>query len=445
VLISITPSAFMPDILLSHFSGSYPLSTITTGVCDSLGGALAFALSPSFGKWSDMYGRKRVIMALSLVSFLPVVELTRSLPRCLPVCSYPFLNLWFYLSVRCFAKVSAYGILFSCISDVAPVEKRARLYGQTMGLSMVREQAHQCRVLEQIPQTHSPFCSPLMQSAMLIGPSISLALDAEWAFRVTALFAVAVIFYVQFLLPETLWVGLRRMQSDTDRLATTTESASDPTSLNGISTSIDTTGHAGPMLAADNTLRTSLLSQPQHVSAAQPLNSPPSSSTSRAAAANGSRAQRESSTHLAAANEAGHHQDSTTEYIRVSGSDDVSSSTFSPPIPSLNPCHALKAAWRSPLYRTIALIIFFSQLTDNGVHESAMFFLKHQLSFTKNDNSILLLAMGGWSIVVLFVIMPMMLRRWDEKVVLITALVMDQVHQLMYMSVKSQKQPRETR
>lgn len=277
---------------------------------------------------------------------------------------------------------------------------------------------------------------------MLIGPSISLALDAEWAFRVSALFALSVILYVQFLLPETLWVGLKRMQAN-DRLAAEEENAA----INNVK-SIDTTGYSGGMLAED-TLRTSLIPHPPHVvvsaSSSRALHSPlmspssdPSDSTSELASPP---SYKEASTEVASVPALPHLlgvAGDTTEHVQVSAEEvtlDDDPAVASSSLPSLNPCHALKAAWRTPLYRTVALIIFFSQLTDNGVHESAMFYLKHELAFTKDDNSILLMAMGGWSIIVLFVIMPLMLKKWDEKVVLVTALVLDQAHQLMYMSV----------
>jgi MFS family permease len=77
-MILITPSAFLPDILLDHFDGSYPLSAISTGVADSLGGIFAFIMSPTFGRWADTYGRKPVIMFLSVLGFLPIVCLTLS-------------------------------------------------------------------------------------------------------------------------------------------------------------------------------------------------------------------------------------------------------------------------------------------------------------------------------------------------------------------------------
>jgi MFS family permease len=290
--------------------------------------------------------------------------------------------------MRGFGKVSAFGILFSCVSDVVPVEQRGKLYGQTMGVGM---------------------------AAIIIGPMFSLLLNAEWCFRVSGFLALLVILYLAFLMPETLWIGLRRMEAQQQQVEDDAKAAG--------STDDAPTASPEPSPSPDpetEDLNTSLLSSPHGDSMTPRVVYPVTRTVNSAVAADSDSVD----------------DAPLVRSISFSASPDVPPAILAvPPRPaSMNPCTALKLAFTSPAHRNLAIIIFFSQMSQNGIMTCAMMYLKYHLHLTSDDNSKLLLAMGGWAVVVMIIILPLMLRKRDEKFVLLFALAMDFVHQMMYLS-----------
>lgn len=433
ILIMIAPSASMPDLLLQQFDGSYPLASIATGVADSIGGILAFVFSPTFGRWSDTYGRKRMMLMLSLLSFLPIFMLSL----------YPYLSLWFYLSVRGFSKLSAFGVLFSAVADVAPAAQRAKLFGQTTGLGLL---------------------------AMVGGPFLSLELSAVDSFRVCGGLALVTLAYIFFLMPETLWIGLRRMVQEEDAANEAAKLVGPEMEWSvgsdaGIRTgatppskhsSITVNDSAAAASTQEDSLTTSLLSsspEPTHeqngvdqpASASAPVPMQPrvifQPRVVQQRVLNGSSDDCDEDHELPPS--LSFTVPALCGDIVVSDPPLAGGSPHSVAVAaaskSMNPCVALRLAFSSASHRQIALVILFSQLAQNGVIEVAMLYLRRHLAFTKTDNSLLLLSMGGWAVVVMCVLMPLMLKRWSEKSVLILSLSMDLIHQLLYLSLPDKK------
>jgi hypothetical protein len=104
---------------------------------------------------------------------------------------------------------------------------------------------------------------------------------------------------------------------------------------------------------------------------------------------------------------------------------------------TLNPCTLLRVAFRSSVYRRLALILFFSQLSQNGVHSCAQLFLKHHMDYTKNQNNYLLLIMGGWSVGLMLFVIPLLMNRWEYRRIILLGLIADMCHLSLYMYLPS--------
>lgn len=341
VVIQIVPSSALPDLLLDLFNGSYPLSAIAEGVADGIGGILAFLLSPMFGEWADLHGRKTVLIGLTALSFLPILALS----------FYPYLSLWAYLSVRGLNKFGAFGLFYSCISDVVDIDKRSRLYSQVTGTVML---------------------------AMCVGPSISLLFSAVWSFRVSGIASFVTLLYVIFIMPETREYGIRRRErAEREKAVESSQSSSSSDML--LSSNSDYTALLDPSIVV--------------VSSTADVNGD---------RRNGDIQQAHSSIH---------------------------SSTY-----RFSPFSSLLQSFR-PSTRRIAFIILLSQLTQNGVKEVVQLYLKDVYHFTRDDNSELLLVMGGWAVSLMVLILPLLQYRYNLqlKYVLAGAMAMDVLHMSTYL------------
>jgi len=464
LLILLAPSAFLPDLLLNFFDGSYPHSAISTGVADSVGGLVAFIMSPWLGRWSDIHGRKKIVLATSCISFIPTL--------CLSL--YPYLSLWAYLVTRSFSRWTAFGVFYAMISDVVPnPSNRARYYTQTTGCSM---------------------------TGLCLGPLLSMFLDQESSFRVCGGLVGLALIYLVFLMPETLWVGWRlRMERDNVQVnGDANVSASISSSSHGehcvpVLEDASEDGSARPpivypslrhvqpngrshtdgnqyLLAADedddedddeaddNVLVASAsyaLSLPIVPGPSEPLldvdilTTPSSTKHASSSSKSGkhikSSKQESNDTHSLNSPDGLHQSllhtsssesngDVTNDHIDSSLDDDGDEASLPSASSSIcNPLTSMKVAFRSPSLRRIACILLLSQMSQNGLIEVAMLYLKRHWNFTKDDNSHFLLMMGGWGGFCMIVLAPLILKFSSEKRILLLALAMDFLHQIGYM------------
>jgi len=406
ILVMVTPSSYLPTLLGHLFDNSTTLQAVATGVTDSVGGMIAFFLSPTLGCWSDTYGRKPLLIWLSLLSFMPIFALS----------FYPYLSLWVYLGLRGLGKMSAFGILFSCVADVCPARRRAQLFSQTSGLGM---------------------------TAMVVGPVISLQLHDTEGFRICGGLAVAVMAYLIFLQPETLWIGLKR--EEREQLSEEVDSASEK----------EATEQSKQLAHAEETytmaitggsthpdLQTALLTQQHHAASSS---TPSISSINHYTHPGGSHSNVPTHAVLYAPASPAAAAQASEGLLPYHASDaTVQPNAFSH---SNNPFNALRLAlvsgrWdgqRLPALRLASLVLLCSQLAQNGVSHSAALYLHDHLKFDKDDNSRLLIAMGSWTVFILVLLMPLLLRKVKEKHLLVAALAGDFVHQLTYVLLPDKK------
>jgi len=168
------------------------MTSAFNGLFDGVGSILALLLLPKLGAYSDVHGRKPVLM-LSLASCcLPLWLL------CISETWNPDL-LWLFYSGRVFGSIPAMGFCFSYVSDICTPSLRARHFGYIMwGLFL----------------------------GVLMGPGLYLALPGEMSFYVVSVIGVLGLFYVHYLVPESL-------NSDTEFLIPT-EDMSDGLNSNNI-------------------------------------------------------------------------------------------------------------------------------------------------------------------------------------------------------------------
>ena len=158
----------IPTIELEFFSDSYAMSSLVGGVADALGALLSFMLMPMLGGYSDVHGRKVVLLLTLLLNSLPVMML----------CLYPrYLSLWWFFGMQVVAKLSTFSSVYAYLADITVREKRGEAYAQMSGMVFL---------------------------ALTIGPAISAVSSMQGSFLIAAFLSLLNLLYCAFVMPESL-------------------------------------------------------------------------------------------------------------------------------------------------------------------------------------------------------------------------------------------------
>jgi hypothetical protein len=108
---------------------------------------------------------------------------------------------------------------------------------------------------------------------------------------------------------------------------------------------------------------------------------------------------------------------------------------------TMHPLALIRLAFCLPAYRRISFVLFFGQLSQNGIHSCAQLFLKKSQHYTKDNNNWLLLVMGAWAVVLMTLVVPYALakgmQRCRLRTVILVGLMSDFCHQCMYIVLPS--------
>jgi len=117
----------------------------------------------------------------------------------------------------------------------------------------------------------------------------------------------------------------------------------------------------------------------------------------------------------------------------ASASDIISDSVVAVPRAKQNHFRQMLYIFRySQVTKSIFLMTCFSQLSEQGVAECVLLYLKVRFDVSSTFYSFWITALGVESFVVLFFIFPCWLRRTNEKTILMIALVFNWIHVLLY-------------
>jgi MFS family permease len=157
----------LPVIQLAFFENSYTKLSLTNGILDAIGAFLAFTTLPLFGIYSDLYGRRPVLVIKLVFITLPIVLL----------CFTPTISMWYFFIASILTKISTFSTVYAYVADVTAPEHRSAAYGQV---------------------------SATVFLALTSGPLVAKFTTIHTSFVVAAIISFFNLFYSLFIIPESL-------------------------------------------------------------------------------------------------------------------------------------------------------------------------------------------------------------------------------------------------
>eukprot|EP00455_Lapot_gusevi_P024578 TRINITY_DN2562_c0_g1_i5.p1 TRINITY_DN2562_c0_g1~~TRINITY_DN2562_c0_g1_i5.p1 ORF type:complete len:489 (+),score=86.49 TRINITY_DN2562_c0_g1_i5:62-1468(+) len=97
-----------------------------------------------------------------------------------------------------------------------------------------------------------------------------------------------------------------------------------------------------------------------------------------------------------------------------------------------NPFAAMKFLLRSPLLTLLAIMLFFSELSENGLLDTALLYLNDRFHYTSQQNSFLLIGFGVGFFLTTFFIYPLCIKHLNIRTLIIFALFCNLAHVICY-------------
>jgi DHA1 family tetracycline resistance protein-like MFS transporter len=158
----------LPQITVSFFDNSVSEASLISGIADAAGALLAFFIMPILGSYSDIYGRRPILILTLIFTSFPVWI----------IMGYPlYTSLWLFFAAQIIAKLSTFSSVYAYIADITSVEERSTAYGQV---------------------------SAVVFLALTAGPAIAKFVPMEISFKIAGLISLVNICYSIFIMPDSI-------------------------------------------------------------------------------------------------------------------------------------------------------------------------------------------------------------------------------------------------